>query len=389
MDPLGNTSVLIVDDDSVILRLLSRILTINGFVVVTASNGQEGLRVFGELPDCQLVISDLNMPVMDGKELIREIRTRGFDVPIIVLSANNEISIALEALNSGASDYVSKDQNLKKTLMISVERVMDKRRLELRNRQLMEDIALKNRQLEHEMLLAQKVQENILPKNLNLPGFQTGTFYRPSNRVGGDFFDALDCGDSIHFLIGDISGHNTSSALIMAVCKGMFRSLGQTMSDPLEIVAAANRMLCPLLMENGMFLTLIYLTVERATGMLNLVSAGHNPVYLISNGTSTEISSGGPVLGWNPDDIWAPVEHSFLPGDILFLYTDGLVESKDAANIPFEDHLVGRLLAQSETPAMLTDRLVAELTAYTGGVFDDDITLFAIGRDADAQVPVL
>ena len=383
MTYLINSPILIVDDDLVILRLLCRILTINGFAVATASNGQEGLRVFGDLPDCQLIISDLNMPVMDGTELIREIRTQGFDVPIIVLSANHEITIALDALNSGANDYVSKDQNLRKTLMISVERVMEKRRLELKNRQLMEDIALKNRQLEHEMLLAQKVQENILPKNLNLPGFQTGTFYRPSNRVGGDFFDALDCGDRVHFLIGDISGHNTSSALIMAVCKGMFRSLGQSMGDPLEIVTAANQMLCPLLMENGMFLTLIYLTVERATGMLRLVSAGHNPVYLISNGAITEISSGGPVLGWDPDDVWAPVEHSFLPGDILFLYTDGLVESKNAANVPFEDRLVGRLLAQRETPSMLTERLVAELTAYTGGVFEDDITLFTIGRDAD------
>jgi sigma-B regulation protein RsbU (phosphoserine phosphatase) len=397
-------AVLVVDDDLVISHLLTRILKMAGYDVVAAGDGREALAVFQGETTFGLVVSDLNMPVMDGKTLIRELRAQGSDVPIIVLSANNEIAIALDALNSGANDYVPKDQNLRKTLMISVKRVLEKRRLEVKNRQLMEDIEFKNRQLENEMLLAQKVQENILPKNLTIPGFPTGTFYRPSFRVGGDFFDALDCGDLVHFLIGDISGHNTSSALIMAVCKGMFRSLGQTMSDPLEIVTAANRMLCPLLMENGMFLTLIYLTVARATGKLRLVSAGHNTVYLIADGTITEIASGGPVLGWDPEDAWEPEEHSFMPGNTLFLYTDGLVESKNTDNIPFEDQLVERLLAQSETPgtrdrgpgtaerlsahsetpAELTARLVAELTAYTGGGFDDDITLFAIGRDADA-----
>lgn len=372
--------ILVVDDDTFASEMLSMILDSDGYRLETAENGLVALERMKEFPDIALVISDINMPVMNGLELIEQIRKNGSDVPVIVLTGNSEISIAIAALNKGANDYLMKDENIHETIIISVEKVLEKQKLKKDNMQLMEHLAQKNREMEKEQMLASKVQANILPINLKLSGFQTGTFYRPSNQIGGDFFDALETEKNIHFLIGDISGHSTSSALVMAVCNGMFRSLGQTMETPQQIVTAANRMLCQMLMDSGMFLTLAYMTLDCETNMLSIVSAGHNPVYLI-NGTSVEtIESTGPVLGWDPDDEWETVQFPFNSGSTLFLYTDGLVEAKNSINEEFESQLLGSLTKNCVQPDILVSNLFMEVSEFCNGRFDDDLTMFAIKR---------
>jgi sigma-B regulation protein RsbU (phosphoserine phosphatase) len=372
--------ILVVDDDAFVSEMLAEILAGDGYEVATAEHGRAALAKLAELPEISLVISDMNMPEMNGLELIEAIRKSESDVPIIILTGNSEISVAISALKKGANDYLMKDENIHETISISVEKVLEKQKLTRQNIQLMENLASKNRELEKEQVLASKVQANILPINLQLSGFQTGIYYRPSNQIGGDFFDALEKNKNIHFLIGDISGHSTSSALVMAVCNGMFRSLGQTMESPLQIVTAANRMLCQMLMDSGMFLTLAYMTLDCEKNILSVVSAGHNPVYLF-NGTDIEtIESTGPVLGWDPDDDWDVLEFPFNSGSTLFLYTDGLVEAKNSANEEFESRLVDALTRIHASPDELVSSLLREVSDFCGGTFDDDLTMFAVKR---------
>lgn len=372
--------ILVVDDDAFVSEMLAMILGGEGYQVKTAAHGREALARLEEFPAIGLVISDMNMPEVDGLELIEAIRKSGSEVPIIILTGNSEISVAISALNKGANDYLMKDENIHETITISVEKVLEKELLKRQNIQLMENLAQKNKNMKKEHMLASKVQANILPLKLQLPGFETGIFYRPSNQIGGDFFDALETKNSIHFLIGDISGHSTSSALVMAVCNGMFRSLGQTMESPLEIVTAANNMLCQMLMDSGMFLTLAYMTLDREKGVLSVVSAGHNPIYLF-NGTDIEtIDSTGPALGWDPDDEWETLELPFYPGSTLFLYTDGLVEAKNGDNEEFEPRLVESLTRIDAPPAELVATLLSEVSEFCANRFDDDLTMFAIKR---------
>lgn len=372
--------ILVVDDDAFVSEMLAEILAGDGYQVETAEHGGEALVKLEQLPEISLVISDMNMPEMNGLELIEAIRTKGSDVPIIILTGNSEISVAISALNKGASDYLMKDENIHETITISVDKVLEKHQLKLLNIQLMENLARKNREMEKEQVLASKVQANILPIKLQLSGFETGIYYKPSNQIGGDFFDALETKKSIHFLIGDISGHSTSSALVMAVCNGMFRSLGQTMENPLEIVTAANRMLCQMLMDSGMFLTLAYMTLDRESNVLSVVSAGHNPVYLFNGADVETIESTGPVLGWDPDDEWETLEYRFHSGSTLFLYTDGLVEAKNSVNEEFESRLLGFLTGIEAPPAELVTALLREVSGFCCGRFDDDLTMFAIKR---------
>ncbi len=244
------------------------------------------------------------------------------------------------------------------------------------------ELASRNREMEKERALAYKVLESVLPQDLRLPGIRTAVCYRPSRQIGGDFFDAWVLNDQAHFLIGDISGHSISAALMMAVCKGMFQSLGHTLGDPLEIVTTANRMLCPMMSDSQMFLTLVYAVLDLKTSIVWLVSAGHNPIYLLDGTATTTIESTGPALGWDTEDRWETVEHRVLPGAMLFLYTDGLVEAKDAQGREFGSILPEKLLGH-RSPRELTTAVVAELERFHPGELEDDMTILAIGRDGD------
>lgn len=373
------TKVLVVDDDSFIREVLADILQAEDYPVDTAADGAEALAKYIADPGIGLVISDMNMPQMGGMELLSELRDKS-DVPVIILTGNNEISVAINALNRGANDYLLKDENIQETVSISVTRVLEKYELKKQNLQLMADLALKNERLEKERMLAQNVQKNILPRGLNFPGVDIGTFYQPSDKIGGDFFDAWDTGAGIHCIIGDVSGHSTSAALIMAVSKGIFRSLGYTLQDPIDILRTANRMFCDILKDSGMFLTLVYAVFDRSTGELILISAGHNPVFIVNNGSILAIESTGPVMGWDADDMWTASKCKFNPGDMFFLYTDGLTEAINESEEEFGEARLQALLTEPADPVQIVEKIYNKVAEFSSGKFFDDLTMFVVKR---------
>ena len=142
------SKILVVDDDPLVRDMLAMILSDGGYAVETAENGLEALTRLRCGAGTEVIISDMNMPEMDGNELIREIRKNDEDIPIIILTGNNEISVAIEAIRNGANEYLLKDENIQDTVILSVEKVIEKYRLKKQNLQLIEDLAGKNIELE-------------------------------------------------------------------------------------------------------------------------------------------------------------------------------------------------------------------------------------------------
>ncbi|MCP4105390.1 MAG: response regulator [Desulfobacteraceae bacterium] len=127
-----NLKVLVVDDDAFVRDMLGVILESENYIVETAENGVDALVRYSDDPGKNLIISDMDMPEMNGLELIRQVRKINTDIPIIILTGNNEISVALEAINKGASDYLLKDENIQDTILIAVQKVIEKHLLEKR-----------------------------------------------------------------------------------------------------------------------------------------------------------------------------------------------------------------------------------------------------------------
>jgi len=150
---LPNTKILIVDDDPFVRMMLKDILEASGYTVICAVSGAHALEKYAHDPDTDMIVSDMNMAGMNGLEFIRKLREKDQDVPIIILTVNTEISVALEAIRSGANDYLIKDENIQDIILISIQKNLEKHRLEQQNRKLLQELARKNRELERLSLL--------------------------------------------------------------------------------------------------------------------------------------------------------------------------------------------------------------------------------------------
>lgn len=169
---LPETKILIVDDDPFVLDMLTMILESSEYAIITAQNGQEALDKAIADPAIDLIVSDVNMPEMDGIRLIKEIRKQGLDVPIIMVTGVSDISVAVDALSSGAIDYVLKDEGIEETIVITVKRALAKHQLKLQNLQLIADLAAKTSEQEDTLSYLTAIINN-MPDGLLVTNAQT------------------------------------------------------------------------------------------------------------------------------------------------------------------------------------------------------------------------
>ena len=176
-----HTKILIVDDDSFVRDMLEMILDAQGYMVETAVDGKDALEKYSAMLDINLIVSDMNMPEMNGLELIRGIRGINEDVPIIILTGNNEITVAIEAIHSGAYDYLIKDENIQDTILLSVNKVLEKYYLKQKNLELMDTLARQNSELEksnQELLALNQLKNKFL-------GIAAHDLRNPLSSIGG------------------------------------------------------------------------------------------------------------------------------------------------------------------------------------------------------------
>ena len=156
----AKTKILIVDDSRSVRNMLTTTLEAGGYITITAEDGLEALAKYVADSTIDLIVSDVNMPKMDGIMLVKTLRKRGLDVPIVMLTGVNSISVAVDALCSGATDYVIKDGNIEETIAFTVKRALEKHQLIQKNlhlEQLIEQEVRKNR--EKDILLLQKEKQ--------------------------------------------------------------------------------------------------------------------------------------------------------------------------------------------------------------------------------------
>lgn len=153
--------IMVVDDDAFVREMLSSILEAADYGVVTAEDGLDALEKYKADRDIQLIVSDVNMPRMDGLRLIQTLRDEKLEVPIIMVTSVNSISVAVDALSSGAIDYVLKDEGIQETIEITVKRALEKHQLKLQNQRLLAQLAAKTREQEDTLTYLNAIISNI------------------------------------------------------------------------------------------------------------------------------------------------------------------------------------------------------------------------------------
>jgi sigma-B regulation protein RsbU (phosphoserine phosphatase) len=239
------------------------------------------------------------------------------------------------------------------------------------------------RALEEDLALASQIQIGLLPAPLQkIDGWEVSYHYQPAGAVSGDYCDLIRGEDqSLHFVLGDVSGKGVAASMLMAHLNAMFRTL-ISINLPLDqMVARASRVFC----ESTLPTQYATLVCGRATtsGEVEICNAGHLPPFLIQEGKVSSIAATGLPVGVFCTESFSVNRVHMSKGDTLFLYTDGLSESLDDAGNEYGAERLSQLLCDNF--ALSTDSMISlcrqELHAFADGKSPrDDLTLMAIRR---------
>lgn len=344
--------ILVVDDVPANQRLLSNVLTEQGYKVRSAINGHMALMAARAAPP-DLILLDINMPGMTGYEVSRHLKAdaRTRDVPIIFISGLDETEDKVRAFTVGGVDYVTKPFQIAEVLArvethlslrrlrTELQRANDEleTRVEERTAQVLQ-LAVDKGKLERDLQMAREVQASFLPEETpQIPGWEFVVRWRPAREVSGDYYDFLEGKEGkIGLVIADVAGKGMPAALFMVLTRSTVRASVDLASMPADGIARANRLLCADA-SGGMFVTLFYATLDPAAGEVTYVSAGHEPPLLCraESGELVELWPTGMALGVIPEASFEQRTVQLCSGDLLVLYTDGLTDALDAHEVDF------------------------------------------------------
>jgi serine phosphatase RsbU (regulator of sigma subunit) len=248
---------------------------------------------------------------------------------------------------------------------------------------------VRGRRLEEQIEIARQVQSRLLPNpTLQLPNVQISTEYKPSEEVGGDFYDVFPSEtNGFSVLIGDVSGKGIPAALLMGVIHGAVRTaLWQSAAAGHEQESRRlNRLLCEHASGNQ-FASMFWCVYDEPLRSLRYVNAGHCPPFLISKRdgklVTTRLDEGGPVLGLFPDALYEAATVEVSSGDLLMMYSDGLVEATNREGEEYGDDGLTELLHRhaDETPAQLRESIKSSFASFTSQTKAQDDLTFAVIR---------
>jgi serine phosphatase RsbU (regulator of sigma subunit) len=255
--------------------------------------------------------------------------------------------------------------------------------LALDNARLFEE-RLEKERLERELAIAREVQQKLLPQRLpTIPGLSVAASSVPAQEVGGDYFDFIELDDHrTGFIVADVSGKGTSAAFYMAELQGIFKSVSRMVSSPSAFLEHANAAIGRALERNA-FISVIYGIIDVRLEKIVIGRAGHCPAATIDlAGNSRFLRSQGMGLGLDRGELFSKslVEETLdlNPGDVLVLYTDGVVESRNSTGDEYGYDRLLRVLCENrhEEAHDLHGVLLSDLQVFLGGrAYEDDMTV--------------
>ena len=378
--------ILVVDDEPdlepLILQRMRRKIRSGSYSFEFARNGVEALEMLNLHQDIDMVVSDINMPQMDGLTLLEQIPKVDPDIRSIIISAYGDMKNIRTAMNRGAFDFVTKPLDFE-DLQVTIDRTL--RHLE----EWREALASRDKlvALQNELDVASSTQQSILPKVFpSSSSYQVFGHMEPARNVGGDFFDVirLDRGQ-VGLAIADVSDKGVPAALFMMSSRTLLKGAAIGTVDPGEALREVNELLYE---ENEtlMFVTVLYSIYNPETGRLTYSNGGHDAPMLVRPDGSSELLplTGGVALGIAPDIEYPSHTVQLEPGDTVMLYTDGITEAMNGDGEQFGVERMHEVFAESP-PENSEQALKAMFDAVRNFVGDtpqsDDITCLVVRRD--------
>lgn len=245
--------------------------------------------------------------------------------------------------------------------------------------------------LESELEMSQKVQRALLPQAPpSIRGWELAAFSQPASVVGGDYFDFLKFGDEAHaIIIADVMGKGMPASMLMANMQASLRIIVPESNSPLEVVVRLNRLFHHNISLTK-FVSLFIAHLDAATGRLIYANAGHHPPYVLRRPGEGKVHFDtlrptGPAIGLVEDSVFSVSETTVNRGDLLVLYTDGILETRSpSSGEEFGENRLKEILERSSQSSLqdIVQGVRSQLYSFAGKpVPDDDATLIVSRRN--------
>jgi phosphoserine phosphatase RsbU/P len=247
-----------------------------------------------------------------------------------------------------------------------------------------EQALLENASLVKELEIAKQIQLSLLPPAPPpLQGIDCAGRCVSATHIGGDYYDIFVSGEELEMVIADVSGHSVGAALIMVETRSVLRAQLQTLHSPPQILSALNDLLHDDLSRAELFITMSYLCYHTTTRRLRYTNAGHPPPLLFrpANESFRELDAEGLIIGVKKGVCFEERVLQIEPGDLLFLYTDGITETEGPRGELFGNRRLQGILAREyrKGASELIDSVLAALRAFSGSsTFKDDISMLVL-----------
>jgi sigma-B regulation protein RsbU (phosphoserine phosphatase) len=392
-------TILIVDDSQTNRDLLSRQIQAQGYHAITAADGRHALELI-QTGKVDLMLLDIIMPEPNGYQVLQWIRHSSWQhIPVIMISALDEIDSVVKCIEMGAEDYLPKPFNsvlLKARInaCLNKKRLRDKESLYLSElakaneqiTQLNQLLSAENTRLSAEVEITQRLQKMILPKEKELKTIDTleiAGFMEPADEVGGDYYDVLSDRDRLKIGIGDVTGHGLESGVLMLMVQTAVRTLMESnQTDPKKFLEILNRTIYKNVQRMDSDKHLSLCLVDYHQGKLKL-SGQHEEIVVVRAGGIVEridtIDLGFPIgLEENIEGFIFQVEIKLESQDVVVLYTDGITEAENSYGQQYGLERLCQTLINNwtESAEQIRQLVIADVREHIGlhKVYDD-ITL--------------
>jgi sigma-B regulation protein RsbU (phosphoserine phosphatase) len=248
--------------------------------------------------------------------------------------------------------------------------------------------ASEQRALEQDLDLASRIQRELLPKaETRLDGWEIAYHYQPAGPVSGDYCDLIrGRGGELYFAVGDVAGKGVAAAMLMSHLSAMLRTLIPVGLPLATLMERASRVFCESTLPSH-YATLVC-GCASPSGEIELCNAGHPPPLVIREKGITAIDATGLPIGMFSSEQFASHVFRLEPGDLVLLYSDGLIEAQGATGVEYGVERLSALAASATgaVPAEVVSACVRDVTRFRDArPVSDDLTVMAIRRAAGAQ----
>ncbi len=377
--------ILVVDDEPdlepLMLQRMRRNIRSGLYEFVFAHNGIEALECLSQDPGIDMVLSDINMPQMDGLTLLDQIPSVNSDIKSVIISAYGDMENIRTAMNRGAFDFVTKPIDFD-DLQVTIERTL-RHLVEWREALSSRDqlVALKN-----ELDVASQIQQSILPTHFaEHAEYQVFGHMEPARNVGGDFFDLIPLENGrVGLAVADVSDKGVPAALFMMSSRTLLKGAAIGNSRPNEVLSMLNELLHED-NDTSMFVTVFYGAYDPRTGELTYANGGHNsPLLIHTDGRFSMLPlTDGVAVGLVPGLGYKQDTVILAPGDVLILYTDGVTEAMNGDYEEFGIEPLQEIFAAAppKSAKEATEMVFNAIKEFVGDTpQSDDITCLVIRR---------